>query len=213
MRKITILLVLTLTFGFLFNSSAQTDRKLTKGFSINLVTGFPSASFGAEDDIADDFKYKTMFGIQIGNRWYFNPSDKGGIGLMANWVDITTAIKNQDNIKRATIDFSLAEIGPIGTIALSDDIAIDGYYNLRPTVVSSLTINETIDGDQTSVYIGFGASHAIGAAFRWKALNLGLEYVVGSIKSKGTFDGSTNLDLDDEKLKLNSVRIMLGVKF
>ena len=46
MKKSVILLSIILMSGATTSLFAQKDRKLTKGFSINLVTGIPSGQYG-----------------------------------------------------------------------------------------------------------------------------------------------------------------------
>jgi hypothetical protein len=220
MKKIVILLAIIIFTGLSTNSFAQKDRRLSKGFSVNLVTGFPSSTYGTvkDADISDEFKLGGLWGIQIGNRWYFSPKEKYGIGLMVNWADISISAKGGTvrgiDWGKAVIDFTFLEIGPVGTYALTDKIALDAYYNLRPTVFSSAIVYTSPSGgeDITNAYAGFGISHAIGAAFRYKIFNVGLEYVMGGINSTGT-TSEDDETLADEKIMTNSFRIMLGLKF
>ena len=51
-----------------------------------------------------------------------------------------------------------------------------------------------------------------GATSRYKVLNIGFEYVFGSIKSDGTYIGPTDRTLDSQKNVNNNFRILLGVK-
>jgi hypothetical protein len=136
---------------------------------------------------------------------------------MVNWVDVSLAAKggtvDGTDFGRAAIDFTFLELGPVGTIVVADGMAIDAYYNLRPTVMSSALVSTLVTGDETFAYAGFGFSHAIGAAFRVRAFNVGVEYVAGGINSKGTYTGDMNLDLEDAKIQTNSLRIMIGLKF
>jgi len=45
-------------------------------------------------------------------------------------------------------------------------------------------------------------------------LNIGLEYVMGSIDSDGTYSGSyEDEDLESQKNVVNNFRIMIGAKF
>lgn len=204
-----ILLLTALFIGLGADVQAQKDRKLTNGFSINLITGFPSAAFGEEDDVSSERKYPALFGLKFGNRWYFTTTEKYGIGLMVNWIDIAMAMKSYNHrgteYARATADVSLFPLGPIGTMVINDDMAIDGYYNLRYTGFATVYGSSSDDMESMS---GAGFSHALGAAFRWKALNVGLEYVMGSIKC----EYSEYADITS-KLKTNSLRINLGFKF
>lgn len=234
MKKIGILMAMVFLTALFTNVQAQKVRTLSNGLSINLVTGFPSASFGASEDVPSSEEYGALFGVKLGNRWYFSPQEKFGFGLMVNWFDFAMALNTgtdtyndgfgnsgSSDWGRSTMDISFFELGPIGTYAINDDMAIDGYYNLRPTVLATASVltysNSTTD--YTTAYGGFGFTNALGTAFRWKVLSVGIEYVMGSVTAKGTatvpdFNGGTKtVDLDDQKLKSNSVRILLGVKF
>ena len=220
MKRFGVLLAIALLVCVASNSYTQTNRTVKNGFSLNLVFGFPSDAFGLEDadDIDSEYGLGMLWGGQIGNRWYFSPTETAGIGLMVNWFDFTMAGKSgSDDFgdwARAVMDISFLEFGPVGTLALSDEIALDGYYNLRPTfLISGMVFSYAGLDDETYAYGGMGISHALGAAFRYKVLNIGLEYVLGGINSKGTYTGDLDQDLEDMKNKTNSFRIMLGVKF
>jgi hypothetical protein len=223
MKKITILLSIILFIGLTTNLFAQKDRNLSNGGSINLVIGFPSSTYGVTSDSNIDSKYQlsSIWGIQWGNRWYFKPKEKYGFGLMVNWLDLsigaTTGTETSYDWARAVVDFSFLEIGPVGTYALTKDIALDAYYNLRPTGFSSAIVTSNSGGksiDESMTYVGVGFTHALGAAFRYRALNLGLEYVMGSLDSEGKYTGSSNdVTMDNQKNVVNNFRIMIGAKF
>jgi hypothetical protein len=227
MKKNVILLTLILVTCQTTNLFAQKDRKLTKGFNINLVTGFPSSNYGTTRDNNSDNNFdskdqiRSIWGLQLGNRWYFSPKEKYGFGLMVNWLDITAGVKSGTegsyDWARSVADVSFIEIGPVGTYALTKDIALDAYYNLRPTGFASIMLLTPSSGsgdDETFIYAGFGFTHAIGAAFRYKALNIGLEYVMGGVNSEGTYSGPDgDENLDTQKNVANNFRIMIGAKF
>lgn len=223
MKKNIILLAIILITGLTTNMFAQKDRTLSNGFSVNLILGFPSNTFGVSSDsqIDDQYTLGTIWGVQIGNRWYFKPKEKYGIGLMVNWADFTMGVKagtdTYSDWARATIDISFLEFGPVGTVVLADNLAFDGYYNLRPTVLSSAYVTSYSSGssdDETITYVGFGVSHALGVALRYKIFNFGMEYVLGAINSKGTSSGSSSdVTLNDEKNMVNSFRLKFGLKF
>jgi hypothetical protein len=217
MKKIVILLTIVLLAGVTTKLFAQKDRKLTNGFSINLVTGIPSSQYG-DDNIASEYQLGSIWGLQVGNRWYFSPKENFGFGLMVNWVDITagvkTGVENGYDWGRSVADVSFFEIGPIGTYALTTEIALDAYYNLRPTGFASVMLISDSGDDETYTFVGFGFTHAIGAAFRYKALNIGLEFVAGGINSEGFYSGSyEDEDLGSQKNIANNFRIMIGAKF
>ena len=64
MWKIGILISLVLFTIPLSDIQAQKIRTLTNGFSVNLITGFPSTSFGAENssDFPSEMQYNA-FGV------------------------------------------------------------------------------------------------------------------------------------------------------
>ena len=228
MKKNIILLSIILITGLTTTMFAQKNRTLSKGFSINLIVGVPSATYGLTSDkkmdgnsVGEEYKYGSVWGLQIGNRWYFSPTKNYGFGLMVNWADISFGVKtgtmNSSDWARAAIDFSFLEVGPVGTFALTDKLALDAYYNLRPTVFSNAWVSSyssSGSADETYTYVGVGVSHAIGAAFRYKIFNFGMEYTMGAINSTGTYSGSSdNVTLDDQKNMVNSFRLKFGLKF
>jgi hypothetical protein len=219
MKKTTLMLGLVLLFICSTGSFAK-NRTLSKGFGINMVIGHPLASFGLSDDAVSPYKYKTMWGLQLESRWYIAPTEVFGAGIMTKWLDFTMAARggtdaSSNDWGRATLDFSFLELGPIATIALSDAVAIDAYYNLKPTVLSSAYLLTYDNGnDLTKTLVGFGFSHAIGTAFRFKVLNIGVEYVVGKINCDQSETGDYAQDnLPSIKCKTNSLRFFVGVKF
>jgi hypothetical protein len=217
MKKYLILITIIIVTGITSNSFAQKDRKLSNGFSISLVTGIPSNDYGLPKDSQIDAteKFGGIWGLKLGNRWYFKPSENYGFGLMVNWLDFSIAMKS-DNLNGGTsasgvADFSFLQFGPVGTYAATDAIALDAYFNFRPTVFENVVVPSSGD---SYAYAGVGFSNALGAAFRYKVLNIGIEYVFGGINTSYTIAGSSSgsSTTDTKKLMTNSFRILLGVK-
>jgi hypothetical protein len=158
-------------------------------------------------------KAGTMFGIQIGNRWYVHNDGTIGVSIMANWLDATYSQKSYSNdIKRGVLEVALLEVGPGFTYAINDDVAFDIYYNLRPTVMSSIAVDNDNNGLGAA---GFGITHALGAAIRYKVLYFGAEYVNGKTKGKYVEVGDAAIPsgLEDGKLTVNHMRLLIGFKF
>jgi hypothetical protein len=216
MKKTFFIIALILLTGTSAVTFAQKDRALKNGFSVNLVAGLPASTYGLESDtdIEDDFKLGPILGLQIGSRWYFGPGERFGGGLMVNWFDFTGAFKSNSTESlewnRLVADITVLEVGPVFTFKIIDNLAVDGYYNLRPTGLVTVITSKFADESDEEGYAGIGVSHAIGAAFRWNVLSVGAEYVLGGIKCSNV--DSESFD-PTEKLMVNSVRFMLGVKF
>lgn len=214
-------LVLGLSVMMAYSVCAQKDSRISNGFSINLISGFVPDKYGDSDNdffkLTPDMQYGNSWGLQLGNRWYFSPKESYGFGLMVNWIDFSAAFKagteSGDDWSRASIDMSFFEIGPVATLAIGEKTALDGYYNLRPTGFGSSMVVSDGSDDETIVYAGFGLTHALGAAFRYGKLNLGLEYVIGKIRAEGTYDGSASFDPEPLDLNAGHLRLMVGLKF
>jgi len=213
MKKLRFLFVVVFFIGILSNIHAQ--KAIKNGFSINAVIGLASESFGLDniESMNSEVQVKMLYGIQLGNRWYFNPTEQYGIGLMVNWIDFAIGAKsttiNNSEFGIAAIDFTFLEVGPVGTYAISEDMAIDGYYNLRPTVFGYAIVDEDED---SYVAAGAGFSHTLGAAFRYNKLNVGIEYVLGGINVSQEESDGINIP-NNEKMSVNNFRIVFGFKF
>ncbi|HNR41361.1 MAG TPA: hypothetical protein PKL65_03945 [Bacteroidales bacterium] len=216
MKKTVLLFISILLLGTTTVTNAQKDRALSNGFSIHLIGGLPSGNFGLEKDAHIDKKFKLnpLMGFQIGNRWYFTPGERFRAGLMVNWFDLTFAFKTTStdsfDWSRYVADVAVLELGPVATFKIANNMAVDGYYNLRPSGFATMFVTNLFGEDESDTYSGGGISHAIGGAFRWNILSVGAEYVLGGIKCKNIDPES---DDTSSKLLVNSVRIMVGVKF
>ena len=125
-----------------------------------------------------------ILGLQLGNRWYVYRENQVGVAIMANWIDFSITSGSEDDFTTAAMNTSFLEFGPMGTFSLGNDMALDAYYNLCPTMLITGGVSDG-DDETTLAYGGFGFTHALGAAFRYKVFNLGLEYAMGSIHSAG----------------------------
>jgi hypothetical protein len=212
MKKTATLFILFLLIGMMSAAFSQKTPALKNGLSIKAQIGFPSASFGTTEDVEDDYKYGISYGLQVGSQWYFYKPESVGIGLMVNWIDATftskTVTTSMGELERATLDLGLLEFGPVFTYAIDDPMAIDLYYNFRPTILSNTYQFGTEDREG---YGGFGVTHAFGLGFRFNILYVGGEYVTGNAKvSQDTTDEDIWMD---EKVKADCFRILVGVKF
>lgn len=217
-KALPILLTLCLSGIFLLTTAqevsqepAQKSRTLNNGFSIKAQIGFPSDEYADNAPVESAYQYGVLLGVQFGNQWYINPKENYGFGFMINWIDFMGVSKKIPTLagedQFVTGEVAFLEIGPLGTYAISDAMAIDAYYNLRPT---SMGTAYRVDGHGTEAYGGFGFTHAFGAGFRWNVLFLGLEYVLGKVK---VTEDSINRFPDDTKIDATSFRILAGVKF
>jgi hypothetical protein len=211
-----------ISFIFLFAFSIEIEAKngaINGGFGMSFIIGFPSTTYGFDAERIteySEYQVNNFWGLQMGNSWYFKTTENFGLGLMSNWLDITIGSKHEEGggneWRRLIVDVSLIEIGPLATVALTNDLVFDAFYNFRPTFVSSALFTYDIDDIKFGT-TGFGISHTIGIALRYSVLSIGIDYVIGDIKSREVATDNFSLDLGTSNVDVNSFRLNLGFRF
>lgn len=187
-----------------------------------------------------------MFGLGLDSRWYVATPGNFGIAISARWVDFALGkskigyndplgkLSNDvDVLKGTTIKADVLMPGVIGTYYLGNDMAIDAYYSLGVGLgfQTFKLADENLDAAYQAVAskLGFdiddtdfelGLSQYLGAAFRYKVFQAGVEFNFAKLKSMDWFEG----DDDEEVLgnffgdlvtrtRRNTLRIFIGFKF
>ena len=255
MKKL-FLLISTLFCLSSASNAADLKQGEDSGFGLKLHAGLCIGGFGdtevdgktfsATED-GEDVKNTPLFGMSIDNRWYVANPGQFGIGIDARWLDLGIgkskfSYEGVETSKTTNVEVGMIMPGVVGTFYLDNDMAIDLFYNIGPSVfvqmseglldaatdaqntANNITKNEylsDIDGfddfnnledalDKT--YFDFGFSHFIGAAFRYKIFQGGVEYNLAKLKRMEWGDGE---DTGDFVVKSNrsNLRIFLGFKF
>ncbi len=195
-----------------------------------------------------DRKNTPLFGLTLDSRWYVANPGKFGIAINARWLDASFSaskiffndfkglLKNlngQEILKGKTVKADALGVGPMGTFYPTDNMAIDIYYNLCPSLTlqnfefADENMQETykkaaelLDYKIDDLEAEFGLSHYIGGAFRYKIFQVGVEYNIAKPKSVDWFDDNKNTNNQYFNLsngvshtRRNSFRIFLGFKF
>lgn len=95
-----------------------------------------------------------------------------------------------------------------GNLTKEDLINKNNTYN---------AVNDALD----NTYFDFGISHFVGAAFRYKFLQAGVEYNIAKLKrmdwgdSTADDNGNINIDINESTMKVNrnNLRVFVGFKF
>lgn len=205
----------------------------------------------SEAEIDENRSNTPLFGMSIDNRWYVANPGNFGIAIDARWLDfgIGKSTWEEEGVeygKSTNVQAGLLMPGVIGTFYLGNDMAIDAFYNVGATVsISSYEstlqnqINDAMNnafgslgmdvdmdlGSEDETQWGFGVSHFLGAAFRYKVFQAGFEYNIAMLKSVDWFDDEPEEDdalgamvdwVDDTvttKTRFNNFRVFLGFKF
>ncbi|MCQ2194687.1 MAG: hypothetical protein MJZ28_07005 [Paludibacteraceae bacterium] len=223
MKKVFFAIATLLSMAL--GASAQNPGE-DNGFGLKLQVGIPGNNYGCPENHSEtgySLKHEysgAMFGLGLENRWYVWHNDKMGVAVHARWMDIllgggevTTKTSiigkkvSSETVDVMNVELGLLGVGPMYTFYFGHDMAVDGYYNIVPTYM--LAVYEAEKDDDDDVFMGgFGFTHNIGAAFRWKFLQAGLEYKLGEIELEDYDDNVENYDS-----KANGLKVFFGFKF
>ena len=220
------------------------------GFGLKLHVGITGDKYGAvkaetdifgisneSDYVESGCKNSPLFGMSIDNRWYVANPGSFGIGIDARWLDFgigkstweeEIAVQGKSGSKTneykcTNVQLGMLMPGVVGTFYMGNDMAIDAFYNVGPTV----GIYSVSGGEDDDASCEFGLSHFVGAAFRYKVFQAGVEYNIARFKSVDWFDDDEETAINDEdaffnlgntfdietKTKRDNFRIFLGFKF
>ena len=208
-KQATTLIVGVFLLG-VFSGSAQSDKAIKNGMDIKFSLGFPSTDYALPGELIYGEQYSVIFGLQLSSRWYISPQETWAVGILANYLDLNFGFKNgpNDSYYKATLQASGLGVGPIGTYKLMDDMALDAYYNIRPTGMFSAIVEDGSLFVATGEDYDIGLTHAVGLAFRYNVLMVGVEFNFGEA---GMWELSDD-DFYTPAQKVGNTRIFLGVK-
>ncbi len=235
-------LLLVVAAFFAMNAFAQ-EQGDDNGFGLKLGVGFGGSSYGTVDYGSvikidgNPNSYSPAFGLSLDNRWYVANPGKFGIAIDARWLDLSIAHfgdkTDYTEVKSNLVKFEMFGPGVIGTFYINDKMAADLYWNIIPSLAITghdskvttpafgnmpETVVETEDTD-----FALGMSNYIGAAFRFKVFQAGVEYNIAKLKYQdwGKNDDNAEDALNDwansifgnYKQNLNNFRVFVGFKF
>lgn len=213
MKKLVVLALSLLASLSTFAGPQGDDN----GFGLKFFAGLHGDKYGRVDGGTYSKDYPNAsptLGFAIDNRWYVANPGKVGIAINARWFDFSYArVKHklaQYTSKTKFFDTNFLGIGAIGTYYLDDKSCVDLYYNIMPNMLVVATENDV--NDDSSCSFGFGASHRVGAAYRFKVFQAGFEIKGGKLAYQDWGDDVSEL-MVGKKIRTGSFRIFLGFKF
>ena len=190
---------------FTLNPSGSSFEGITEsGFFVHFGIVIPSKNyfFPVEFDNDSDFKYGIGPCLELGHMFRITELDDNiAIGIRGTWFSaLYTKLKIDDTTSLDALQGSIMRAGPYFTYGLSDEIAIDAYYQIGPAVLVDIYEDE---GDP---YLG--ATHSIGIGFRFNVLSVGMDYNFGNLK----YIGDNEFIDPDIRFRTNHMRLYVGVK-
>jgi hypothetical protein len=198
---------------------------LEKGFSLKFSFGFPPSQYGFDGDlpIPEGLQLSNTYGLELGNQWYFYTENNIGIGLDINWIEVSYGKANISDfilgdIDMVTIEGSLLEFGPVGTFAINDILALEAYYNLRPSYMATYYYETSFNMWNAEDYVllrDFSFLHGLGVGVRLKFIYVGFEYTMGNLDGKidagGEFEDA--VDFGKQKMDAANSKLIVGFQF
>ena len=223
------ILTIAVALSTVFSAFAGTETPHDNGFRLNFQLGITGGLYGipyisgisseVKDELKDevsDLIPSLTFGFEVGNKFTISrfSEDKMSVGVLVDWLGFNYGSTTVDNgedededadlveSKRAIFNFNFLEVGPSFTYAVNDDIGVDLYYQIKPTLlIPTFSFGGETDAGDPSI----GVSHAVGLGIRYSVFALSLEPNFGSVN---VFD-------EEGEIKTNAThfRINLGFKF
>ena len=221
MKKITYL-IMSCILVMTLSANAQSPM-LENGFSLKFSFGFPPSQYGFDGDlpVPDGVELSNTYGLEIGNQWYFYNENNIGIGLDINWFDVSYGKANISDfalgdLDRITIEGSFLEFGPVATFAINDFLALEGYYNLRPSYMITYYYETSFNMWNAEDYVllrDFSFLHGLGFGVRLKFIYVGYEYTMGNLDGKIDAGGEDAVDFGKQKMDAANSKLIIGFQF
>ncbi|MBD0401343.1 hypothetical protein [Flammeovirga sp. EKP202] len=197
-------LLATLLLSVLVTSYSFSQEPIFKnGFDLEFNIAITGDGYSLQRDYVGKDNGTITIGFQLGNHWYVYRNNKLGIAIDVNWLDFAYGRKSKETSNLNFIEVALVEVGPLATYALTNDIAIEGYWNIRLTFLSTFKSDDwDIDALTDTAN---GITNAIGLGVKLKKYYVGLESTFGSVKDRRR--------AISRKLMLTQFRFIGGFKF
>ncbi|MDB4754952.1 hypothetical protein OAF80_00720 [bacterium] len=176
-------------------------------------------------ELQDVGKFSIGHGLEIGNMFRLTDFEPMAIGLRLTWLDFgfagykASSDYSQYNIKGFMADIRAIKIGPYFTYALTDQMALDAFYQVAPTMLIGGFAGQYTDENDDVQTVGYpvlqyGLTHEIGVTYRFDILCIGIGYGMGNLR---TIERPIPVEEDtysiDGRAYVNTFRMMVGMKF
>ncbi|MBL4624695.1 MAG: hypothetical protein JKY42_06105, partial [Flavobacteriales bacterium] len=152
-------------------------------------------------------------GIEIGNMFRLVDSEPIAIGLKVTWFNAGfSGFKSSGkatNVTGFSVDLRALKLGPYFTYALTDQMAVDAFYQVAPTMTFGY-FQGTYRGEYYNYpAFSYGLTHEVGVTYRFDILSVGVGWGLGGTKLKVDYYDTTAVG----KFGAGTTRFFLGMKF
>ena len=193
------------------------DKAMNEGgFFLNIGLFVPSKQCYLQLGLTNTSSEKYGVGpdLEVGNMFRIKDFNDHALGIRATWLDASYSSYSKNNIDRSFLQGSVLRVGPYFTYSISDEMAIDGFYQIGATYVLDTKADTAVSGRSNSGYLG--ATHNMGVCYRYKVFSFGFDVGLGSVKyfDKEEYKGLTDDMIHDfYRIRTSHFRIFAGFKF
>jgi len=182
------------------------DGIVSNGFYWHLGIGFPSIKSVDFPNLGRE-KQGIQFTLEAGNQWMFLNTGSFGFGMNVSWLTIGSSVYKTEGVDENVYDLHLGLIrfGPMASVGIGDNVAVDVFFNLNPTIKYNFWSSTTTE----SHMLMYGIAWTPGVKFRFKKFAVGFENSFGRLRGIDMEDSG----IDTAKLSYMNPRILLGMKF
>jgi hypothetical protein len=202
---------------FKISTQLSSDKAMNEGgFFLNIGLVVPSKQcyvpLIATNNSSDKFGVGPV--LEVGNMFRIKDFNDHALGLRATWLSASYSSFSNSNVDMSYLQGSVLRIGPYFTYSISDEMAIDCYYQIGATYVLDSKTDTAASGRSNAGYLG--ATHNMGVSFRYKVFSVGFDMSLGSVKyfDKEEYKGlSDDMINDFYKIRTTQFRFIVGFKF
>ncbi len=199
------------------STQLTSDKAMNEGgFFLNIGLLIPSKQcyipLGFTNNSSDKFGLGPL--LEVGNMFRIKDFNDHALGLRATWLSASYSSYSNSNVDMSYLQGSVLRIGPYFTYSISDEMAIDCYYQIGATYVLDSKNDTAASGRSNSGFVG--ATHNMGVSFRYKVFSVGFDMSLGSVKyyDKEEYKGlSDDMINDFYKIRTTQFRFIAGFKF
>lgn len=159
------------------------DVLLNGGFFFHVGTFIPSKNYMLEVEFKNDpdfteDKFKPGIDFELGNMFRITSPDPMAIGVRATWFTAgLTTLTIDDTTGAKALNGSVLRVGPYFTYKLSDNMAVDAFYQIGANYFILLDQ----DWNDMGWNGALGATHELGFTYRLSVLSVGFGYRFGRV--------------------------------
>ena len=145
-----------------------------------------------------------LYGVEIANSFNLWNNESVGIALRTTWLDAKYGRSSSFFGDFTIWEAQLAKIGPSLNYDLANNQFVNVFFLLQPSA-RLVVPRDFLSEEGEDATLSAGATMGIGASYKFKALNVGIDYTFGRVRQISTDNPFTTIS------NMNGIRLFLGI--